>query len=81
MTLGWLWDGGGGGFVNFDEKRRRFWRPNRGLGPSQGVQGGTKEPPRRHQGGTREALAGFDRWKNDRHIQAEPNDTEQYISP
>ena len=29
--------------------------PKRVLGPSQGVQGGTREAPRRHQGGTKEA--------------------------
>ena len=29
--------------------------PKQALGPSQGVQGRTKEAPRRHQGGTREA--------------------------
>ena len=38
-----------------------FRRPNRGLGPSQGVQGGTEEAPGMQQGGTRDALAGFDR--------------------
>ena len=29
--------------------------PKQALGPSQGVQGGTREAPRRHQGGTEEA--------------------------
>ena len=32
-----------------------FRCPKRDLGPSQGVQGCTKEAPRRHQGGTEEA--------------------------
>ena len=31
-----------------------FWCPPEALGPSQGVQGCTKEAPRRHQGGTKE---------------------------
>ena len=32
-----------------------FWCPQEALGPSQGVQGCTREAPGRHQGGTREA--------------------------
>ena len=32
-----------------------FWCPQEALGPSQGVQGCTKEAPGRHQGGTEEA--------------------------
>ena len=32
-----------------------FLCPQEALGPSQGVQGCTREAPRRHQGGTREA--------------------------
>ena len=32
-----------------------FWCPQEALGPSQGVQGCTKEAPGRHQGGTKEA--------------------------
>ena len=34
---------------------RGFRGPKQALGPSQGVQGGTKEAPGRHRGGTREA--------------------------
>ena len=32
-----------------------FKGPKQALGPSQGVRGGTKEAPRRHQGATEEA--------------------------
>ena len=80
MTLGWLWDGGGGAFVNFDEKRQRFLASKVGPGTkSTGArmhQGCTKDAPGMHQGCT----CWVRPMKKDRHIQAEPTDTEQYIS-